>query len=100
MKKGGRAHHAAEKPKPEQEEQEEMEFALPERPLKPSQCRTYMRRTLAAQFPYILRGLVQGARKGSCQHVKLATELLQSTQPREAKKRGTVERLLDEWGVE
>ena len=48
-----------------------------EKPLRPSQCRTYMRRTLAKEFRGIVDGFVKGAQSGSCQHVKLATELLE-----------------------
>ena len=46
------------------------------KPLRPAECRSYMRRTLAREFPDIVEGLLKGAKSGSCQHVKLATELL------------------------
>ncbi len=43
-----------------------------------------MRRTLAREFRGIVDGFVEGAKSGSCQHVKLATELLE---PRRRAKR-------------
>lgn len=66
--------------------------------LRPAQCRAYMRRTLASEFKGIVAGFVKGAKAGSCQHVKLATELLE---PRPKAKRSqsgrrTLERWLDE----
>lgn len=47
-----------------------------EPPLRPSQCRAYMRRTLAREFRAIVDGFIEEAKTGSCQHVKLATELM------------------------
>ena len=47
-------------------------------PLRPAQCRAYMRKELAREFRGIVDGFVKGAKSGSCQHVKLATELLES----------------------
>ena len=72
--------------------------AVKEKPLRPSQCRDFMRRKLAEEFPQIVQGFVDSAKAGSCQHVKLATELMEPrkrvsrTRPRGA---GTVQRLLD-----
>jgi hypothetical protein len=69
-----------------------------DKPLRPAQCRAYMRQTLATEFRTIVDGLVKGARSGSCQHVKLATELLEP-KPRAKRKqtgRRTVTRWLDE----
>lgn len=68
-----------------------------ERPLKPGQCRAYMRRELAREFRGIVQGFVDGAKKGSCQHVKLATELVQPPK-RNRRPKSTVERLLEELG--
>ena len=50
----------------------------PEKALKPAQCRAFMRRHLAEAFPKIVEGFVNEAEKGSCPHVKLASELLES----------------------
>lgn len=50
----------------------------PEKPLRPAQCRAFMRRHLAESFPRIVEGFVNQAETGSCMHVKLASELLDS----------------------
>ena len=47
------------------------------KPLRPGQCRAHMRKTLANEFREIVDGFVKQAKSGSCQHVKLATELLE-----------------------
>lgn len=65
------------------------------KPLRPGQCRAYMRRTLAHEFRGIVDGFVKGARSGSCQHVKLATELLEP-RPR-AKRAPTGRRTILNW---
>lgn len=69
-----------------------------ERPLRPSQCRTFMRDQLAREFRGIVQGFVQEAKSGSCQHVKLATELLDSKRkaaPAVRSGRRTLKRLVD-----
>ena len=69
----------------------------PEKPLKPSQCRNFMRQKLAAAFPGIVEGFVEEAKTGSCAHVKLASELLEKTGPKRAPRRkGSAERMLEE----
>ena len=68
--------------------------ALP--PLRPSQCRAYMRRELAREFRGIVEGFVDGAKKGSCQHVKLATELVGTPERRQRRGKSTVRRLIEE----
>ena len=50
----------------------------PEKPLRPAQCRAFMRKHLAGAFPKIVEGFVNQAETGSCMHVKLASELLDS----------------------
>ena len=67
------------------------------KPLRPSQCRGYMRRKLAQEFGGIVDGFIKGAKSGSCPHVKLATELLEP-RPRHRVKSGrrTIARWLDE----
>ena len=67
-----------------------------ERPLRPSQCREYMRRVLAREFRGIVQGFVQEARSGSCQHVKLATELVTAPPQRRARRKGTLATLIEE----
>ncbi len=74
------------------------EKSVEEKPLRPAQCRAYMRRALAQEFQGIVEGFIKGAKSGSCPHVKLATELLE---PRPRAKRApsgrrTIERWIDE----
>ncbi len=75
---------------------QETEVEAAETPLRPAQCRAYMRRELAREFRGIVRGFVKGAKTGSCQHVKLATALLGT--PARTRNRGqqTIERLIRE----
>ena len=72
------------------------EGAAEERPLRPSQCRAYMRNALAREFRGIVDGFVEGAKSGSCQHVKLATELVQTAARKRASGRGQVQRLVEQ----
>ncbi len=51
--------------------------ARQDKPLRPTACRTYLRRQLANSFPAIVRGFVKQAESGSVQHLKLTTELLE-----------------------
>jgi hypothetical protein len=60
--------------------------------LRPSECRSFMRRTLAKEFQAIVDGFVEEAKKGSCQHVKLATELLKPIRKGPTRKKGTATR--------
>jgi hypothetical protein len=63
--------------------------------LRPSECRSHMRRTLAKEFQGIVDGFVEAAKKGSCPHVKLATELLKPVRKSSSRKKGTVARDLE-----
>ncbi len=56
---------------------------------RPSECRAHMRRTLAKEFDDIVAGFVAAAKKGSCPHVKLATELLKPIRKMPSRKKGT-----------
>lgn len=60
-----------------------------EKYMRPSECRTHMRRTLAKEFQGIVDGFVEAAKKGSCSHVKLATELLKPVRRATSRKKGT-----------
>jgi hypothetical protein len=60
--------------------------------LRPSECRSHMRRTLAKEFQGIVDGFVEAAKKGSCPHVKLATELLKPIRKGPSRKKGTATR--------
>lgn len=57
--------------------------------MRPSECRSHMRRTLAREFQGIVDGFVEAAKKGSCPHVKLATELLKPIRKGTSRKKGT-----------
>jgi len=57
--------------------------------LRPNECRNRMRRTLMREFDAIIAGFVEAAKKGSCPHVKLATELLKPTRTGPSRKKGT-----------
>lgn len=70
--------------------------ASEERPLRPGQCREYMRRELAREFRGIVRGFVEGAKRGSCQHVKLATELVGTPKRAPKRRKSSVRRLIEE----
>lgn len=67
-----------------------------ERLLKPAGCRSYLRRRLARVFPAIVEGFLEEAKKGSCVHLKLATELLGPTRKRASRKKSSVTKLLEE----
>jgi hypothetical protein len=67
-----------------------------QRLLKPAGCRSYLRRRLANAFPAIVDGFVEEAKKGSCVHLKLATELLGPTRKRASRKKSSVTNLLEE----
>lgn len=66
--------------------------------LRPGQCRRYMRQRLAAEFPGIVQGFVEGAKAGSCAHVKLVTELLGDPEPTRSRRKGSAMQLLEELG--
>ena len=57
--------------------------------LRPNECRSLMRKTLAREFQEIVDGFVAAAKKGSCPHVKLATELLKPIRTGPSRKKGS-----------
>ncbi len=63
--------------------------------MRPSECRSHMRRTLAKEFQGIVDGFVEAAKKGSCPHVKLATELLKPIRKGPSRKKGTATKYLE-----
>jgi hypothetical protein len=73
---------------------------LEQRVMQPAGCRSYMRRRLASVFPEIVDGFVEAAKKGSCPHVKLATELLAPTRKGASRKKDSVAQLLEELGAD
>lgn len=80
---------------PATDEGEERTEQKPPRPMRASQCRTYMRKALVKHFPEIVDGFVEGAKAGSCAHVKLATEFLEPKARVKQVKQG--QRTLDRW---
>ena len=69
-----------------------------EKPLRPSQCRAHLRKTVAAAFRDIVTGFVDEAKRGSCQHLKMATEMVEPKKREEAasREKGPAELMLEE----
>jgi len=63
--------------------------------MRPGQCRSHMRRALAKEFEGIVDGFVAAAKKGSCPHVKLATELLKPTRKSPSRRKGSAMKYLE-----
>lgn len=57
-----------------------------------------MRKRIAEEFPEIVRGFLDGAKTGSCTHVKLATELLGEPEASRTPRKGSAMRLLEKLG--
>ena len=62
---------------------------------RPSECRNHMRTELAENFEAIVKGFIEVAKTGSCQHVKLATELLKPVRKTAPRKKGSVQKLME-----
>lgn len=58
--------------------------------MRPTECRSFMRKTLAKEFEEIVKGFIEAAKKGSCPHVKLATELLKPDRKGPSRRKGTM----------
>lgn len=67
------------------------------RALKPSACKRLIRKRLAESFEEIVDGFVKEAKKGSCPHVKLTNELLETARKRPSRKKGPGEKMLEQW---
>jgi hypothetical protein len=80
----------------------EIEAKAPEKPLRPSQCRKHLRKAVAEAYRDIVRGFVGQAMSGSCQHLKMATEVVEPEKRVKAGPRvkGSAEKLLEELGLE
>jgi hypothetical protein len=61
--------------------------AAVEKSLTPNQCRKYLRKTVAGAYRDIVAGFVKEAKMGGCQHLKMATEVVQSTRRPKAVRR-------------
>ena len=55
-----------------------LEVVDSKKPLKPHECRNHLRKTVAAAYRDIVAGFVEEAKKGGCQHLKMATEVVES----------------------
>jgi hypothetical protein len=79
-----------------------LEIVAPEKPLRPHQCRKHLRETVAAAYRDIVAGFVAQAMSGSCQHLKMATEVVESPKRTRVGPRvkGPAERLLEELVLE
>jgi hypothetical protein len=69
-----------------------------QKPLRPRQCHKYLQKKLAGEFPTILSGFIDEARKGGCAHMKLAVELLAPAPDEGRPRKGSAQRLLEELG--
>jgi hypothetical protein len=61
--------------------------AAVEKSLTPNQCRKYLRKTVAGAYRDIVAGFVKEAKAGGCQHLKMATEVVESTRRPKAVRR-------------
>jgi hypothetical protein len=77
-------------------------IVTPEKPLRPHQCKKHLRETVAAAYRDIVKGFVTQAKSGSCQHLKMATEVVESPKRTRAGPRvkGPVESVLEELVLE
>jgi hypothetical protein len=58
-------------------------------------CREYMRKTLAKEFPGIMKGFVEAAKTGSVPHLKLVTELLRPVRKATSRAKGPTARFFE-----
>lgn len=78
-------------------EQDEVESK--ERPLRRTQCRRYLERTVTSEFRKIVQGFVREAKKGGCAHMKMATELVDPAKKGARRRgKGSAQRLLEKIG--
>ena len=75
-----------------------MEVAKVKKPLKPHECRNHLRKTVAAAYRDIVAGFVEEAKSGSCQHLKMATEVVESKKRvrKSSRPKSATEELLEE----
>ena len=57
-----------------------------------------IKKMLAAEFPKILGGFIEEARKGGCAHMKLTVEWLEPAKDEGRQRKGSAQRLLEELG--
>ena len=68
----------------------------PVRPLKPGQCRRWLRRALAEQLPGMVQSFIESKAKVSAQDIKLVMGLLEETEKKNKRGRRFVDRLLED----
>jgi len=69
---------------------------LAKRLMQPAGCRAYLRRRLAKEFEEIVDGFLKEAKKGSCPHVKLATEFLKPVRKGTPRRKSAATKMLDD----
>jgi hypothetical protein len=72
------------------------------KPLKAHQCRNHLRKTVAVAYRDIVAGFVEEAKSGSCQHLRMATEIVESKKrvKRSTRVKGPAAELLEDLGTE
>lgn len=71
--------------------------AAKEKPLRPSQCAKYLRTEVAGAFRQIVAGFLSAATSGSCQQLKLATEIVESKpKGKGSRAKGPAQRLMED----
>ena len=81
-------------------ESKDWKVDAPGRALRPSQCRRWLRKTLAANMPELTRRFLGDVTPRSCAHMKLVTELIEEPDRRVRGGGRSIERLLKELGEE
>ena len=81
-------------------EQEGWKVKEPGRPLRPAQCRRWLRNTLAENLPQLTRRFLKDTTPRSCAHMKLVTELIETPERRSRGGGRSVERLIRELEAE
>ena len=56
-----------------------------------------MRKAITEEFDEIVRGFVEKAKRGSAAHVRLANELLETPGKTKSRRKGSAQKMLEEW---
>ena len=89
MKRGGKA-----------EANDAWDVQEPGRALRPSQCRRWLKKTLAANLPKLTRRFLADVTPRNCAHMKLVTELIDEPDRKVRGGSRSIDRLLRELGEE
>ena len=79
---------------------DELESAGELEPLRSGECRKHLRATVAGAFRLIVAGFVEQAKSGSCQHLKMALEVLEPKKRAPSRQKGPAELMLEEFDRE